>query len=118
MNIRIQGQQRWQELMQAQVASGLSVEIFCHSQKICRTSFYAWRKRLGKAKGPSAPALPARYEVKGGEAEKLTKGFMRLMPPAAESRGIRIETANGYKVDTGYGGVEGLREVLQVLQVL
>ena len=97
---------RWREVVLAQKASGLEPVEYCRKEELCRTSFYAWRKRLGMAEGPVAGV-------------KLAKGFMRLMPPAsAMAGGIRIETPNGYRVEALDVGEGGLKSVLEVLKCL
>ena len=103
---------RWREAVSAQKAGGLSPGEYCRKERICRTSFYAWRKRLGMSTWP-------------GAGVKLSKGFMRLMPPAtlvaelaAAMAAIRIETPNGYRVDAGCAGEAGLKSVLNVLRCL
>jgi len=48
------------------------------------------------------------------QAKRLTKGFMRLVPPV-ESRELIIETPNGYKVNAGQAG---LKEVLEALRAI
>ena len=103
---------RWREAVSAQKASGSGPGEYCRKERICLTSFYAWRKRLGMSKWPAAGV-------------KLSKGFMRLMPPAplvaepvAAMAAIRIETPNGYQVDAGYEGEDGLKSVLNVLRCL
>jgi len=119
MGQKIGIQERWLGLVRAHQASGLKVEEFCRREKIYSTSFYGWRKRLGMAKGSDGSTVSTpKSEGKRGVSRNSTKGFIRLMPPAAESRAIRIETANGYKVDTGYVGEDGLKNVLRVLQAL
>ena len=117
MNQRISSNERWMRLVRAHQASGLKVEEFCRREKIYSTSFYGWRKRLGMAKGSSVPAVSA-PKRSDGMSGVLTKGFMRLIPPAAKLRAIRIETANGYTVDTGCIGEDGLKYVLRVLLAL
>jgi len=119
MGQKIGIQERWQGLVRAHQASGLKVEEFCRREKIYSTSFYGWRKRLGMAKVTDGSAVSTpKSEDKSSVSGSPTKGFMRLMPPATGSGIIRIETANGYKVDTGYVGEDGLKNVLRVLQAL
>ena len=106
MGHRISTEQRWRELVMAQQSSGTPPVKYCREENICRTSFYAWRKRLGMANAPAAPAV------------SVSKGFMRLRPPTTEVRGIRIETPNGYCVQTWPMGEDGLRNVLEMLRGL
>jgi len=44
----------WQQLIQQQSSSGLSVRAFCKQRRIGDQSFYAWRNRLAKRKEPAA----------------------------------------------------------------
>ena len=97
---------RWREVVLAQKASGLEPVEYCRKEELCRTSFYAWRKRLGLIQDPRAGV-------------KLSKGFIRLMAPvSAMAAGIRIETPNGYRVEAGHAGEDGLKSVLEVLKCL
>lgn len=118
MNAKIKSKERWIELIQAHKASGLRVEEFCLRENICRTSFYSWRRGLGMAKEHGARPPSPEHSNKNGMAERMSKGFMRVMPPVNKLTGICIETSNGYKVDTGYDGIDGLKDVLQVLRAL
>ena len=120
MHRRAKTQRRWQEAIKRQKVSGLSIKDFCEQSGLNEPSFYVWRKRLGmsRSKEEKTATLPEDHRDKQIPSKILSKGFMRLMPPAAESRAIRIETANGYKVDTGHVGEDGLRNVLRVLQAL
>jgi len=120
---RIGDDHRRKKLVQAQVVSGLSVERFCRVKKICKTSFYAWRKRFGIASKSAAHVLPVAVIIrKDVPTKNFTEGFMRITPPKAgpapETITLCIETNNGYKINTGFGGKDGLKELLQVLRSL
>ena len=120
MKRKARTQRRWQESIKKQKASGLSIKDFCEQNRLNGPSFYVWRKRLGmsKSKAENTAILPEDHRNKHNSSKILSKGFVRLMPPTVESRVIRIETTNGYKVDTGYVGEDGLKNVLRVLQAL
>ena len=114
MNKRVEGQQRWKELLQAQVASGLSVEQFCLRQKICRTSFYARRKRLSKPVGGQGFT---RIKV----SDRLIGGLKELTAAAPVGgkyflSGVRIYVPNGYHIETSGCDEDILRRVLGVVQ--
>jgi hypothetical protein len=129
-------QQRWREAILGQRESGLTIREFCEQRKLSRPSFFLWRKRLGMAKQEAAvPALPVTRCGKSKPSKSLSKGFIpakggavgfvRLMPrPAlevglkAEWMTIRIETPNGYRVQAGQMGEEGLKSVLTVLKCI
>ena len=119
MNKRISGEQRWKKLVQAQVVSGFSVERFCHVKKICKTSFYAWRKQFGMFPKSATSVLPTTGpDFKDSGVRNSSKRFIRLIPPVVETTPLSVEIPNGYKVNTGYGGHEGLKDLLQILRVL
>ena len=40
---------RWRQRIEAQQASGLSVEKFCRRESINRCRFYLWRRRIASA---------------------------------------------------------------------
>jgi hypothetical protein len=47
--------QTWQRRLADQVASGLSIAVWCRANGCCRQSFYRWQARLGhEASGTSA----------------------------------------------------------------
>ena len=119
MDQKIGTRERWMGLVKAHQASGLKVEEFCRVRKIYSTSFYGWRKRLGMIMQPDDPAVSTpKNDGKSGVSGNSTKGFIRIIPPVTVSRAICIETANGYKIDTGYAGEDGLKNVLRILQAL
>ena len=125
-----QTQQKWRAAIFAQKDSGLLPGEYCRRKGLCKTSFYTWRKRLGMARDAAGP-------------QKMEpRGFIRLKPPAASVpltlgptpfagapvplaveavdplSAMRIETPNGYCVQSAYGGVGGLKRVLELLRCL
>ena len=124
-----QTQQKWRAAIVAQKDSGLHPGEYCRRKGLCKTSFYTWRKRLGMRD----VAGPQKLEP---------RGFIRLKPPAASVpltvggahfawapvpleleevdplMVMRIETPNGYCVQSAYVGVGGLKNVLDVLRCL
>lgn len=42
---------RWQELIERQAESGLSVRAFCRQESLREPSFYAWRRKLAQREG-------------------------------------------------------------------
>jgi transposase-like protein len=51
-------ERRWRELVERQVASGLSVRTFCRQAGIGEASFYYWRRAIQPAEAPTpAPAF-------------------------------------------------------------
>jgi hypothetical protein len=74
--------QKWREVIGRQRSSDLSVAVFCRRYGIPVSSFYAWKRKLGRA--PTAPAfieakvegLPAKRSV--GTMEVYLRGGRRV----------------------------------------
>jgi hypothetical protein len=75
--------QKWRDLIDRQQGSDLSVMAFCRRCRIPVSSFYAWKRKLGRA--PTAPAfieakvvngLPAKRSV--GTMEVCLRGGRRV----------------------------------------
>src|SRR5271170_6366050 len=48
----ISARHKWEEIVQRQRASGLSVAAFCRREEIAAASFYYWKRRLTNAGAP------------------------------------------------------------------
>jgi hypothetical protein len=99
METRSKVVRRWQDVIRAQEASGLSAGRYCRREKICAHSFYIWRKRLRTTAASAG-------------------GFVRLMPPEELSASIEITTPNGYRVGMRHSDEAVLRSVLLVVRAL
>lgn len=88
-------ERRWRELVERQLASGLSARAFCRREGLSEASFYAWRRTLDERdgqRGASAKSCPAFVPVavtggpRAGFVLELSGGrVLRLpetMPPA------------------------------------
>jgi hypothetical protein len=49
MNSRESAGQKWQQLIDAQPASGLSIAAYCRQHQLSQAGFFVWRRRLGGA---------------------------------------------------------------------
>ena len=59
-------ERRWRELIERQLASGLSARAFCRREELSAASFYAWRRTIDERAGrASAKACPAFVPVTG-----------------------------------------------------
>ena len=47
---RKKAESRWRQVLDEQAASGFGVAEFCRQGKLNTSSFYRWRKKLGKVK--------------------------------------------------------------------
>ena len=134
-------QHKWQRLADAQDRSGLSVDAFCAKRGICSTYFYARRKELrilrqdkprsgfirltagdtfsdhNKSILPAQnirPQLIARRDPQPTPVPTIAMGA----PAPTLSMGVRIQTPNGYSVETVVAGNHGLAEVFGLLRAL
>jgi transposase-like protein len=75
----------WRELIEAQAASGLSVEAYCRQRGVSTSSFFAWRRRLAEDATPRF--LPVRVaEVALGNE------------PASPRPAVELERADGVRI--------------------
>jgi len=54
-------QERWQGILRQQADSGVSVRQFCREHQLAESSFYFWRRELGRRgreEGPAAAFVP------------------------------------------------------------
>jgi hypothetical protein len=49
----------WSARFQAQLESGLTVQVWCKQNGISKTTFYVWQKRLHQAPATASPKLIA-----------------------------------------------------------
>jgi hypothetical protein len=95
-------EERWRKLARSQLASGLSAKEFSRREKICLSSFYGWRKRLGFGANQGTRQVPGSPEP---HQSGIAKGFLRVTADAPVRMGkasqavIRIETPNGYRIE-------------------
>lgn len=102
----------WREMIDRQAGSGLSVRRFCAAERVSEPSFYAWRRKLGKAKGGvkrSRPSSRRRSGPGGG------RQFIPLQ--LLESSGaVEVVHPLGYRIRvTGEVNARDLQRVLDVL---
>ena len=69
----------WQQHLDAQQASGLSITAWCWQQDIAEASFYYWRKRL-TAQAMPAPAGPTQW--------------LALAPPMIVESGVTLHVGS------------------------
>ena len=114
----IEKELRWRDILNRQPGSGLSVRQFCAEEGVSEPSFYAWRKRLTKRRGPT------RSRTSGGRVEKPKndQGFipLKLVEPASgleeAASGLEVVHPLGYRVRvSGEVNVTSLQRVLDVL---
>jgi len=91
-------QEQWQEHIEQQQKSALSIGAYCQEHKLTPSNFYAWRKRL------SVCDLP-----KSGK-------FIQLKPKDIAAQAIRIITPEGYRLEIDSGTeLAYIRSILTLL---
>jgi hypothetical protein len=83
-------QRRWQQLIAAQRASGLPVTEFCRRERIQKSGFYYWRRRV-----PGTPS-EAFVELR---VKPASRGAANPNPPAIE---VRLERGRSLVVPAGF----------------
>lgn len=67
--------ERWQQVIEEQRSSGLSVARFCREQGLAESSLFAWKRRLAReAREAEAEAAPAFVPVTTAAAERGGNG--------------------------------------------
>ena len=61
----------WRAAISRQRASGVSVRAFCRQERLAEPSFYAWRKRLARARGIRRTPSGARSTAVGFAAVRV-----------------------------------------------
>ena len=79
---------RWRQLITKQAESGLSGAAFCRERKVCRKSFYAWRRKLQAGTDTPAEADKGFAEVVRRANDGVGSGVSILPGPP---RTIRVE---------------------------
>lgn len=102
----------WQDVLDRQAGSGLSVRQFCAKERVSEPSFYAWRRKLGGPKNGRGRrgTTSRRVSVSGNGKEfiplKLVDGSSKL--EVIHPRGYRVQV-------TGEVNAVDLQRVLDVL---
>lgn len=100
----------WQEIIDRQGASGVSVREFCAAEGISEPSFYAWRRRLGKP-----PRGGKRSETSSPCGSRNGQDFipLKLLEPSGT---VEVVHPSGYRIRvTGEVDVRGLQRILDVV---
>ena len=101
----------WQERVEEQTRSGLSVAAYCRREGVSPGSFYAWKGRLRTSRAMVVKKTASRGPRQASVAGALRGGFVQV-PVAVESV-IDVRFADGTLVKVP---VEYLAATLQTLQ--
>jgi hypothetical protein len=102
----------WQQRLESQKASGLSIDVFCLQEGVSKTTFYRWANQLRDGIPESLAAEEAaRKQAESGEA--------LFLPVSLKASPVEIELPNGGIVRLPLGvGQAVLVEVIRVVGAL
>ena len=88
----------WQQVIDAQAQSGLSIQDFCKVNRLAKSSFYSWRGRLKKENATSQiqfaeviPISSAKAAINNQQSQPLKIQFHQLsieIPPGFDPASI------------------------------
>ena len=81
----------WQQRLESQKASGLSVEVYCLQEGVSRSSFYRWQDRLKNG----VPAALLEEEADRQQAESEEVSDATFLPISLKASPVEIELPNG-----------------------
>lgn len=81
----------WQQRLESQKASGLSVDVYCLQEGVTRSSFYRWYQRLKSG----VPESMIEDEADRQHAESEETGKRIFLPVSLQASPVEIEMPNG-----------------------
>lgn len=81
----------WQQRLESQKASGLSVEVYCLQEGVARSSFYRWQRQLKN--GVPASLLEEEADRLQAESEEVSEAT--FLPISLQASPVEIELPNG-----------------------
>jgi hypothetical protein len=81
----------WQQRLESQKASGLSVDVYCLQEGVTRSSFYRWYQRLKRG----VPESMIEEEADRQHAESDETGEAIFLPVSLQVSPVEIEMPNG-----------------------
>lgn len=102
----------WQERLEKQKESGLSVELFCLREGLSRSTFYRWVKQL-------KDGIPESVLAQQAAQEESDSGGAAFVPVTLKASPVEIELPNGgvVRLPLGVGQVV-LVEVIRAVGAL
>lgn len=83
--------QNWQERIESQQESGLSVDEFCRQEEVSPSTFYRWVNQL-------RDGIPQSLLVAGKARQQIAVGEAKFLPISTQALPIEIEFPNGLMV--------------------
>jgi hypothetical protein len=81
----------WQQRLESQKASGLSVDVYCLQEGVTRSSFYRWHDRLKS--GVPASLIEDEADRQQAESEEVHESV--FLPISLKASPVEIELPNG-----------------------
>jgi hypothetical protein len=81
----------WQQRLESQKASGLSIEVYCLQEGVSRSTFYRWQDRLKDG----VPAALLEEEADRQQAESDEMSEATFLPISLQASPVEIELPNG-----------------------
>jgi transposase-like protein len=102
----------WQQRLESQKASGLSVDVYCLQEGVSRSTFYRWVELLREG-------IPESIAAEGAAREQAEAGEARFLPVSLRASPVEIALPNGGVVRLPLGvGQAVLLEVIRVVGAL
>ena len=81
----------WQQRLESQKASGLSVEVYCLQEGVSLSTFYRWQQQLKN--GVPAALLEEEADRQRAESEEVSEAT--FLPISLKASPVEIELPNG-----------------------
>ena len=81
----------WQQRLESQKASGLSVDVYCLQEGVTRSSFYRWYQRLKS--GVPESMIEEAADRQHSESEETGEAI--FLPVSLQASPVEIEMPNG-----------------------
>ncbi len=78
----------WQQRLENQKESGLSIELFCLQERISKSTFFRWAKQL-------RDGIPESMLEEGADREQAELGEASFLPISLKASPVEIELPNG-----------------------
>ena len=78
----------WQQRLENQKESGLSIEVFCLQERVSKSAFFRWARQL-------ADGIPQSMLEEKVEREKAETGEAVFLPITLKASPVEIELPNG-----------------------
>jgi hypothetical protein len=105
----------WQQRLESQKASGLSVDVYCLQEGVTRSSFYRWYQRMKN--GIPESLIEEAADRRQAEADEI--GEAVFLPVSLKASPVEIELPNGGVVRLPLGvGQAALIAVIEAVGTL